>query len=1084
MMLSRASRVRLFAVARTLVVIGVMLSMMLNSSIPAFAAGGSNGNIHGSLIDGTSKAAITGAKVGIASPSGSFTATTDGNGRFSVDGLPVDTYILTIQAQGYDVYSQAGVTILGDQTVDLGQIAIVKLRTIITVRSRSASAAFQPNQTIDAYNIDANRQAEVLGKAVNTNENSLLLSVPGTSTTDMGRVTIRGGLANEVGYQLDGVPFTEPFFSTNGSAGTLNGLGSLQVVEGAGDATQGNVGSGVVNVIPKRGTYPGAGLVDFEIAGPNFNHQFGLQYGIASRSGNISNYFSYVGDRGVPYTGYYNQNPSYVGDYFGTTLSYNDDLLDNFVFRFGKDNRQSLNVLYDTRDLQDYGEVGGLTGRIPYLYDPYVQNNGGFGGNPFGSFGVTTATPSQAATLFEQYTGLTPYTSTTNSAQLNAPVVTGYNPTTLLKFEYDNNLNDTTFLQIRQYNFDAKNGSNGIYDSNANAGVSVTGGQRVGTNLELTKTAGQHTLTLQAQIENQKPQWNDYAPLETEDTLLLGSFGGERADATLNDFLPAAYNPGGADGWVYSHLGYTRLPVAGINYNGADFQTLGVGLRDQWTPSQKFKLDYGVRLDKANYKFGANPYNADLGNPSDVDPSFITNKVLHPSEIEPRIAASYQAGKNDAFRASYGRSVEFLNAQDAGTPAGMYGASALNGVPVLPGTNTADPATWSCGSGVNSARVLASGANKSAKGGGFFQCQNYGQQLFWQYDQNFDAPDVGNGLSPTYNNYDLSYQHQFKNGMGLKATGFYRLSTGLPGFFILSQKTDPTTGQILYQIFSVNNDSLQKTTGMELNLTTPERPTGFSGFVSATYQNAISSIPPLLPGEDELPLVTTQSFALGNTYRAGFLTPFSADFGGSYRTKGGFRITPDVEFNAGYPTGVGKYVAYNGYINGKAYNVIQTNLGGSQPTINGFGGVTGAPTATAYVDPAYAGSVLNPNVAATRGEAETASAGGELTKPYFTANLTAEFTFGKRNTIGLQVNNITGQIYAGSTPAVNTYYQPVTTGVAGPATGYVYQANPAVSSVYGNHGFVNLPNSQYGQNAFLLVPNVPTTYRVYYQLGL
>jgi hypothetical protein len=247
MMLSRASRVRLYAVARTLVVIGVMLSMMLNSSIPAFAAGGSNGNIHGALIDGTSKAAIVGAKIGIASPSGSFNATTDGNGKFSIDGLPVDTYILTIQAQGYDVYSQAGVTILGDQTVDLGQIAILKLRTIITVRSRSASGAFQPNQTIDAYSIDANRQAEVLGKAVNTNENSLLLSVPGTSTTDMGRVTIRGGLSNEVGYQLDGVPFTEPFFSTNGSAGTLNGLGSLQVVEGAGDATQGNVGSGVVN---------------------------------------------------------------------------------------------------------------------------------------------------------------------------------------------------------------------------------------------------------------------------------------------------------------------------------------------------------------------------------------------------------------------------------------------------------------------------------------------------------------------------------------------------------------------------------------------------------------------------------------------------------------------------------------------------------------------------------------------------------------------------------------------------------------------------------------------------------------------
>ena len=1069
--------------ARFILVSGIVLSMMLNVTMPAFAAGGSNGNVRGLVIDGVTKAPLVGAKVSIVSPTGAYKATTDSSGHFAIDGLTVDTYALSIQAEGYDGTSQSGINVTGDQTVDFGTIALLKLKTIVSIRSRSASGAYQSGQTTDSFTVNAARQEEVLGRADNTNENQLLLSVPGTSTTDSGRVTIRGGLANEVGYQLDGVPYTEPFLSQNASGNTLNGLGSLQVVEGAGDATQGNVGSGVVNVIPKRGTYPGTGLVDFEVGGPNFNHQFGFQYGIASKSGNISNYFSYIGDRGVPYYGYNNSNVSATGNYFGTVLQANDDLLDNFVFKFGKDNRQSLNVLYDTRDLQDYGEVGGLTGsRVPYLFDPYVMNNGGFGFNPFAV--LTSASPAQAVTLFQQYTGLTPYQTATNSLAAQQNQLSAFSPTHLLKFEYDNNLNDSTFLQARYYNFDAQNGSSDVYDSSANPGVSTTGGQRVGTNFELTHSVGQHTLTLQAQLENQKPQWNDYAPIETEDTLALSAFGVGGAFASINDFLPSQYNGGTGDGWVYQHLGQTRLPTVGINYNGADFQTEGVGIRDQWAPTSKIKLDYGVRLDHANYKFGENPYNpTDPGNPSDVDPSFITNKILHPTAVEPRIALAIQATPVDAFRASYGRSVEFLNAQDAGTPAGMYGANGLSTVPVLPGTNTADPTTWTCGSGLNSARLLKGGANASGKGGGYFQCTNYAQQLFWQYDQNFDAPDVGNGMAPTYNNYDASYQHLFKDGVGLKATGFYRLSTGLPGFFVLQQKTDPTTGAILYQVFSVNNNALQKTSGLELNLTTPERANGFAGFFSATYQNAISSVPPLLPGEDVLPLVTTESFQLGDTYRAGFLSPFVFDLGGTFR-KGGFHITPDVQFNAGYPTGVGNLVAYNGLINGKAYNVPQTNLGGAQPTVDGYGGVTGAPVATNYVDPAYTGSIINPNIAASRGEKETSAAGGELSRPYFTGNLTAEYTFGKRQTIGLSVANITGQIYAGNTPQINTYYQPVTTGVAGPQTGQITQANPALAGVYGNHGFANIPASSYGTNPYLLIPNAPTTYRVYYQVGL
>ncbi len=1087
---------------RVVATLAIVLSFVLTSVLPAFAVGGVTGNVSGSVTDAASKAPVVGANVTLAAPSGTYRSRTDANGRFTFNGVNVDSYTLTIESQGFQTVQQPGLTVQGDQTITIPSVALTKeLRTIGRVRGRPASGAFQPSQTTDSYTVTAARVQQALGKSENTDERQLLLSVPGATLTNAGNITIRGGQQNETGYQLDGVPYTEPFFSSNASSDRLNGLGTLQVVEGAGDATQGNIGSGVVNIIPKRGTYPGNGLFDLELGTPHFDHQLGIEYGIATRTGNVSNYFSYVGERNAPYYGYANQNVAFgitrggVNPYLGgASLVANDNIIDNFVVKFGKDNRQSLGVLYTNQDLQQFGGVGGLNGRYYYLNDPYVQRNGE-AGNPL--YGATTGlgrSPGDGG-LFASTLGLTPYYNLSGNQATNS-VINVYQPTQLLKFEYDNNLDDRTFLALRYYNSNALQGTNSTYSSNSNPSVSNTGGQRVGEILELTRSIGRHTVTLQGQLENQKPLWNDYAPLETP--LILGNQG---TSASIYDFLPAAANANinnytvnvlggqaptnGANGYVYNALGAQRLPVVGINYNGTDFQTEGVGIRDQWSPTDRFKVDYGVRVDHANYKFGPSPWNPDLTNPTDVPPNFIRDNVLHPTAIEPRIAIAFQPSTNDGVRLSYGRSVEFLNAQSAGTPAGMYDYGRLATLAPVPNTNTVDPATWTCGSGLNPAHLLPGKQNASAGGGSYFRCSSYAQQLFWQYDQQFDAPDIGNAESPTYNNYDVTYTHGFKNGFGLKATGFYRLSTGLTSSGLLSQRVDPTTGTILSQVFSVNNNAIQRTTGVEFAVTTPDRPVGFGGYLSATYQNSISSVPPLLPGEDSLPLVTTASFALGNTYRSGFLAPFSFNAGGVYKFRNGLRISPNVQFNAGYPTGVGNLIAYNGQVNGKFYNVLQTNLGNSAPTAAGYNNATGSAVAPNYVDPAYPGSILNPNIAATRGVAEKPSAGGLLTNPYITGNISAEYTFAKRNTVGVLVQNFTGQIYAQRTPVSNTYYQPVTTGVAGPATGHPRQAGPdLVNGRYANHGFYPIPNSDYGQGPFLLFPNQPTTYRLYYQLGL
>ncbi len=165
-----------------------MLSLLQLTVVPAYAAGGQNGNLSGVIVDATSKTAIAGAHVTIASPSGRFTATTDGGGHFTINGVTVDSYTLTVEAPGYEAFQLPGVTVQGDQTLTLGTVSIAKqLRTIGRTTVRSASGAFQPNQTIDSYTVSGARVTQALGKQDNTNETQLLLSVPGVSQTNADR---------------------------------------------------------------------------------------------------------------------------------------------------------------------------------------------------------------------------------------------------------------------------------------------------------------------------------------------------------------------------------------------------------------------------------------------------------------------------------------------------------------------------------------------------------------------------------------------------------------------------------------------------------------------------------------------------------------------------------------------------------------------------------------------------------------------------------------------------------------------------------------------------------------------------------
>jgi hypothetical protein len=161
--------------------------------------------------------------------------------------------------------------------------------------------------------------------------------------------------------------------------------------------------------------------------------------------------------------------------------------------------------------------------------------------------------------------------------------------------------------------------------------------------------------------------------------------------------------------------------------------------------------------------------------------------------------------------------------------------------------------------------------------------------------------------------------------------------------------------------------------------------------------------------------------------------------------KNGIKITPSLLANSGYPFGVGR--ASLGTINGVTYNVPETNYIGGLPYA-GPNGPGNAYNASYYVDPQVPGSTLNPNIVANRGYTEPELAGNGRSPSQAYLNLDVEFPIGKNATIGLDAFNLTNNTY--TVPQVNTEYQAVATGVAGPQTGKV-----ATSLPYGT-------NYQYG----------------------
>ncbi len=282
--------------------VGLLVALVLGAASPG--AAGTTGELRGRVLDAATRAPLAGVKVSIAAPSQSASATTDATGSFSFISLAPDSYTVSLDKQGYDPLSTAGVMVLADQTQTLTFDLTRSLKTIGRVQARSTSDVVRPGTTSDVYSINAAKQtaASAVGGPGGVDfAYSGLATVPGVYIQQGQQgweqlMSVRGGDPGDVAVELDGIPMSRS--SDGGTASTLSSLGQqeLQAYTGGTPASADANGlSGYINQVMRTGTRPGFAELTAGVGYPAFYHKLSFEIGGATPNRTFSYYFATSG---------------------------------------------------------------------------------------------------------------------------------------------------------------------------------------------------------------------------------------------------------------------------------------------------------------------------------------------------------------------------------------------------------------------------------------------------------------------------------------------------------------------------------------------------------------------------------------------------------------------------------------------------------------------------------------------------------------------------------------------------------------------------------------------------------------------
>jgi len=235
----------------------IVIRLFKNIIIPLVAfsllfAGG--GKIVGNVSEKDTDDALIGVNIIVEELS--VGAASDVDGNYVILNIPAGTYTIKASYIGYSSVVVKNVRVSIDQTtwlnISMNEEALQGQEVIVTAERPMVQKDLTASQkTTSAEEIKVMPVESFLG---------VLTTQAGVNEGHDGKLHIRGGRDNEVGYYIDGVAVTNPFFTNSLAINVSNqALEEMKVVSGAFNAEYGNAMSGIVNLQIREGgkTYHG-----------------------------------------------------------------------------------------------------------------------------------------------------------------------------------------------------------------------------------------------------------------------------------------------------------------------------------------------------------------------------------------------------------------------------------------------------------------------------------------------------------------------------------------------------------------------------------------------------------------------------------------------------------------------------------------------------------------------------------------------------------------------------------------------------------------------------------------------------------
>jgi len=302
----------------------------------------SNGKITGKVAENETGSPAIGVNVILVDTY--LGSATDENGRFTILNIPPGTYSIRVDAIGFATITMKDVRVTTAQTTELSFIleeAVIEGQevTVIAERPLVQKDLTASQRVTTAKEIEDMPVESFLG---------VLTTHAGVSQGAGGALHVRGGRSNEVGYYIDGVSVSNPFYTNSLAVSVSNkALEEMKLVSGAFNAEYGNAMSGVVNVTIKDG-------------GKNYDGS--LSYYTGDYSSSAHDIFPNIDDQDIT------ANSTLDGFISGPVLPF---LGDKLTFNVSLRRSESEGYLYGIREHNpsDYAY-------FPPSGDWYIQNTG------------------------------------------------------------------------------------------------------------------------------------------------------------------------------------------------------------------------------------------------------------------------------------------------------------------------------------------------------------------------------------------------------------------------------------------------------------------------------------------------------------------------------------------------------------------------------------------------------------------------------------------------------------------------------------------------------------------------------------